>query len=69
LEEGVNMTPKEIREWDKTFDSKNVTAEVVRARARVETRARVEIAAQLAEMNITLINIFREMRNYNEDNL
>lgn len=42
------MTPQEIRKWDKLFEDKAVSAETARARARIE------IAAQLAELNRTL---------------
>lgn len=49
------MTPEKIREWDKAFDNKEVTAEVARARARIE------IAAQLAELNQFLRSDLREL--------
>ncbi len=39
------MTADEIRKWHVAFEDQNVTAEVARARARIE------IAAQLAELN------------------
>jgi hypothetical protein len=45
------MTPEKIREWDKTFDDKAVTAEVARARARIE------IAAQLSELNQNMLKV------------
>jgi hypothetical protein len=41
----VKLKAEEIREWHKTFEHAVVTAEVARARARIE------IAAQLAELN------------------
>lgn len=39
------MNADEIREWHKAFEQPGITAEVARARARIE------IAAQLAELN------------------
>lgn len=42
------MKAEEIRKWHGTFDNANVTAEVARARARIE------IAAQLSELNQNL---------------
>lgn len=45
------MTAAEIREWHKAFEGKDVTAEVARARARIE------IAAQLAELNEKLEDV------------
>jgi hypothetical protein len=47
------MTPENIREWDKTFDDKSVTAEVARARARIE------IAAQLSELNLNMRSVIQ----------
>lgn len=49
------MTADEIREWHKAFEKENVTAEVARARARIE------IAAQLAEMNAMLFDLMESM--------
>jgi hypothetical protein len=45
------MTAEEIRKWHSAFERQDVTAEVARARARIE------IAAQLAEMNEHLAKI------------
>ena len=45
------MTANEIREWHKAFERQDVTAEVARARARIE------IAAQLAELNENIANL------------
>lgn len=42
------MKSNQIRQWDKTFDGQGVTAEVARARARIE------IAAQLSDLNSNL---------------
>jgi hypothetical protein len=47
------MTANEIRQWHSTFDKQDVTAEVARAKARIE------IAAQLAELNVTMAKLLQ----------
>jgi hypothetical protein len=49
------MTGAEIRKWDVAFEGKDVTAEVARARARIE------IAAQLADLNEFLRKELQEL--------
>lgn len=55
------MKANEIREWHKTFEYADVTAEVAQARARIE------IAAQLAELNETMRGLLAMLTEAKED--
>ena len=56
------MTANEIRDWHKAFERQDVTAEVARARARIE------IAAQLAELNENIANLRNQLDFANMQN-